>query len=280
MTAIKKIVVTQSNMSLPNSVIFRCGKSGRMSGVVPGLLHLQMTNSYRRFKMNDSQKQQYEQISMMDDESIITLYAASAKVLYDRGKLALTKKTLQKILGQKNPTNINSPSEFTSRGKVKRISNHSVLLDFLEEDWGYLFSDDLDQTPRYYVYYHSANNRGDMKFSKGDRSVIFNGRPFYIGKGTGDRFKSKMRSRSHLSVINSIIKSGGKEEDIFHIFKDGLTEKKAFELEAKLITFFGSSSELDTKRAHFHGMKGGLLINADPAVRPDCVTRLMRIKGL
>lgn len=229
--------------------------------------------------MHELAKKQYEQISLLDDKSVISLYAATAKVLFDRDMLALTKETLQKIIKEKRTVNHLSPSQFTGRGKVKRVSNQSVLLDFIKEDWGYLFTGEYDETPRYYVYYHSSKNRGDMKFSSGDESIVFNGRPFYIGKGTGNRFKSKKRSKSHLSIINTIKSEGTKEKDIFNIFEDHLTEKQALALEAKLITFFGTSAELDTKRAHFHGMKGGLLINADPTIRPDCVSALMRIKG-
>ncbi|QGT52238.1 homing endonuclease [Vibrio phage MZH0603] len=219
----------------------------------------------------------FNQLSLLSDNDLITVYATSAKVLQERGLLATCKKELKRMVQSRKTQEYKTP--LFDRGKVKRMSNHSVLIDFLEEDWSYLFDGAYDEAEDYYVYYHTDCRKPNMRFRKGDKSVTFTGRPFYIGKGKGQRYKSKNRSRSHLSIINNITSTGMDDDSIYHIYQSGLNEKQALELEAKLITFFGCSSELCRNRAHFHGMKGGLLINNDPAKRPDDVTRMMKIKG-
>lgn len=229
------------------------------------------------------QEIQYQQISMLDDKSLISLYGTAAKVLTDRNMFATSKSILHKIIKEKrnrdSVVNCYTPKEYTNRGKVKRMESYSVLLDFLDEDWSYLFTGIYDEAKIYYVYYHSNIKHGTCRFKKGDKTTSFNGRPFYIGKGTGNRYKNKKRSRAHISIINELKDAGYDEDNIFHIYKDKLTEKEALELEAKLITFFGCSGELNQKKAHFHGTKGGWLINSDPSVRPHDVESMMRIRG-
>lgn len=228
--------------------------------------------------MTDHIQSQISAISSLPDDQILTLYGCCAKVLLARGKLALTKKALKKVLAQSQPNTHDTPPA-VQRGRVKRISTHSVLIDFLSEDWGHLFTGEYSEEKIYYVYYHTDPSMPDMRFRRDSDEVVFRGRPFYIGKGVGDRYKSLKRSRSHISVVNRIAATGIRKDEIFHIFKGCISEKEALELEAKLITFFGCWSELDRNRAHFHGMKGGLLINSDPAVRPPDVADMMKIKG-
>ena len=228
--------------------------------------------------MNKNTPPDYDQISLLDDESLISFYGACARVLAERGKLALTKKHLSKIISSKYAQNYDTPAQ-NQRGKIKRSPAHSILIDFLEEDWGHLFNGEYDKDPKYYVYYHTDPTMPNMRLRKNTDSVEFIGRPFYVGKGCGDRYKSKKRARSHLSIINNIKANTNTEDNIYHIFKSALTEKEALELEAKLITFFGCSTEIDRKKSHFHGMKGGLLINSDPAARPADVDKMIRVKG-
>jgi len=221
---------------------------------------------------------QKAQVSALDDTDLITLYGCCAKVLHERGLLAVTRKELKRIIHSQKHQEYLTPVIY-DRGKVKRTPHFSILIDFLSEDWSHLFPGDYDDELKYYVYYHTDPSMPNTRLRKGDDCVDFCGRPFYIGKGVGERYKSKKRSRSHLSIINSIKNKGIQESRIYHIFKYGLSEGDALELEAKLITFFGCSSELDRNRAHFHGMKGGILINSDPAKRPACVERMIRVKG-
>ena len=222
----------------------------------------------------------YPFLSSLPDEELVSIYAEAAKSLKDRGLLATTKRELRRITSSKKPQVFNTPLEF-NRGKVKRMASHSILLDFISEDWSSLFDKHgLCESKCFYVYYHTDPTLANMRFRKGDKHVDFVGRPFYVGKGTGDRFRSKKRGRDHLSVIKSLTESRGIAEDrIFHIFRDGLTEIEALELEAKLITFFGCQSELSRSKAHFHGIKGGLLVNSDIARRPMCVEAMIKVKG-
>jgi hypothetical protein len=221
-------------------------------------------------------QERYSFIAGLPDEDVVSIYGNCAKILHERGKLALCKKTLRRLTSSQTTLNFDTPSH--NRGKVKRTSTHSVLIDFLREDWSYLFEGDYDEEAKYYVYYHSDPSKTNMRFRKDGESVVFNGRPFYVGKGTGDRYKNLNRSRSHLHIVNKI-RTEHPNTEIFHIFRENLTELEALELEAKLITFFGCSIELERKRAHFTGIGGGILINTDPAKRPLDVDRMMKIKG-
>jgi len=97
-------------------------------------------------------------------------------------------------------------------------------------------------------------------------------RPFYIGKGIGNRVFNHQNcaikddySNLKLDTIREIIESGKKVEHI--IIRHGLTEKEAFEVEASLIDFgnkfgFGFSNIV---LGHHSNEKG--LMTADEIVR-------------
>jgi hypothetical protein len=224
----------------------------------------------------------YPFLSSLSDDDLITVYGEAAKCLRHRGLLASSKKELQRIISSRKTQVYDTPVDF-KRGKIRKKLSHSILIDFLSEDWKYLLPppDSLDQDGSYYVYYHTDPRMPNMRMKKDDVHVDFEGRPFYIGKGKGNRYTSKRRGRDHLSVIKNLTEIHGISEDrIFHIFKDGLSEIEALELEAKLITFFGCQSEVSRNKAHFHGIKGGLLVNSDPAVRPACVSKMITVKGV
>ena len=123
----------------------------------------------------------------------------------------------------------------------------------------------------YYVYMHLDPSDGGYETNDG---VKFSGTPFYIGKGTGKRAYSKNRSKPHTKLINGILYKGYGINDICHIFKDGLNEQEAMELESKIINYFGCRSELHSlKKPYFSGEMSGILINSDTGVRPDWVNR-------
>ena len=62
------------------------------------------------------------------------------------------------------------------------------------------------------------------------------GRTFYIGKGTGNRARKLLRKNN--PHHHNIVSKYGKENILIEIFKDGLSEKEAFDLEVALISSF------------------------------------------
>lgn len=61
--------------------------------------------------------------------------------------------------------------------------------------------------------------------------------PFYVGKGTGNRFGSTDRNETHRKVCQKL-RMMGRAPETFKI-KDSLTESEALQCEAKLIDIFG-----------------------------------------
>jgi hypothetical protein len=157
--------------------------------------------------------------------------------------------------------------------RLRCVPSNSILIDFLNEDWSFLFPNADDTERKYYVYYHIDPSSDKVTYSRTsdicETVVRFVGLPFYIGKGTGLRYKSMSgRSRAHVNRIKIHLQDNYISDHVCHILQDGLTEKEAFEIESKLICFFGCSSEFPNNKIHFHGKCGGALINSDTGNRP------------
>lgn len=139
---------------------------------------------------------------------------------------------------------------FLSKSVSKRSPYFKALIC---QDWSDLYPRDTDFGP-YYVYAH-VQPFGHKFSQKKEFGGDFQGMPFYIGKGVGDRAFNLKRNEGHGVRLRKLLRDGFLPDDIVHIAFDGLSEQKAFEIEAKLIYFFGGM--FDRER------RNGLLVNLD-----------------
>lgn len=132
--------------------------------------------------------------------------------------------------------------------KDKQIDNPKAgLAILLEEDWSYLFGDYDDTGNDCYVYFHSDPRSPVSKYRYDDVLIEFKS-PFYVGMGRGDRIYSLSRSLMHLSHLNELLEDGYTKPEIMTFFKQGLSERSARELEAKMILFFGIKTAIPEKK--------------------------------
>lgn len=120
----------------------------------------------------------------------------------------------------------------------------------LDQDWSSLFHGG-DLTKKYYVYFHVDLAEKFIALPK-RLGIGMVKKPFYVGKGTNNRAYELKRNEGHGKKIRNIISDGHNEKDIVCIIKNLLTEGEAYELEAKLIYFFGTIFEKD---------RDGILLN-------------------
>ncbi len=125
------------------------------------------------------------------------------------------------------------------------------LQELLMEDWSGLFNGSSER--RFYVYAHVDPGAPKLHFHC-QTSLLFNGRPFYIGKGTGDRAYDLKRNQGHGATLSELLSHGRNPSEIVQIMSDNLTEAEALELESKLIYFFGTKYERH---------RDGILVNLD-----------------
>ena len=140
------------------------------------------------------------------------------------------------------------------------------LPSLLNQDWSHLFeSSNTDND--FYVYAHT-DIRGHATYPLGLRSGL-KGRPFYIGKGRGDRAYNLVRNGGHGEKIKDLIHEGVEKTSIPIIVFDKLTEAKALELEAKLIHFFGT-----IYAGNRSGQRRGKLLNINYPPLPSFTGKL------
>lgn len=176
--------------------------------------------------------------------------------------LKILRAKVNSALWRRNETNaressleINIREDITFKTQVnKKGSKQKNAVNFQKlmlEDWNHLFSGSSEK--RFYVYAHIEPGTQILGF---DKSLLphFKGRPFYIGKGTGNRAFDLKRNQGHGAILSELLAHGKKESDIVQIMKDGLTEVEALALEAKLIYFFGT---------RYERLRKGILVNLD-----------------
>ena len=139
-------------------------------------------------------------------------------------------------------SNLGELTKISSRSKFR--ARLDACQSILETDISSLYTIELDETPKFYVYAHCDPSN---KIAIGKNSTTTFGAtlgltyfPFYIGKGTGDRAWDLNRNESHKKMRQKI-KTFGNDIDV-KIIKSGLTEKEALMLEVKLIDVFGLTS--------------------------------------
>lgn len=142
----------------------------------------------------------------------------------------------------------NSSGLFSIPGhRTKKHASVGVYLPaLLSQDWTHLYSGG-DPEKKYYVYCH-VNPCHSVFVARKDAGGNYGGEPFYVGKGTGNRAFDLKRNQGHGKKIDELLRYGIPPERIVRIVFDGLTEAKAFEIEAKLIYFFGTIYDRATKK--------------------------------
>lgn len=137
------------------------------------------------------------------------------------------------------------------------------LLDLYNKIWdsdlSVLFNAlNLDNTPKYYVYAHTVSRKLKVNSKAIDAftqlALGLKEKPFYIGKGTGNRYSLQERNAFYNKYRKQLISEGHTISQ--SIIKDNLTESKALELESKLIDIYGVKAE------------GGWLANLDTCYQP------------
>jgi len=229
------------------------------------------------------------------------LYIAAKKEMKKRDLLIYNKSTelydskiLRKDLSLKKFDNITSNNnllEFkdinidkktlnVKNYKTPKNSKTSYLHELLMEDWSNLFAFANNNAKDFYVYYHTDPRESSLIYLKYDIELKFLGKPFYIGKGKNDRYKSlNSRSSSHRNKIKTLLNMNIPEDKIFIKLQENLNEREALELESKLITFFGCNGEYSYKRKYFSDKKGGILLNSDTSIRPENIEEIILMRS-
>ena len=141
----------------------------------------------------------------------------------------------------------------------RQLVKRYVFIDHLLcQDWNHLYSDNFSKEKKFYVYAHvdpRVQVHPNIRFPS-----LGTYKPFYIGKGTGDRWKDTNRNQGHNAILKEIKDDGYDISEVYvKITPREIKEKEALILESKLIYFY---------RTVYEDQKNGFLVNLDTGKRP------------
>lgn len=148
------------------------------------------------------------------------------------------------------------------------FSRRKYLKSLLDQNWSHLYPPTGNTDSDFYVYVHT--DPSDKVFvTSDDCGGNYGGLPFYVGKGRGNRAYDLKRNQGHGKKIKDVLSKGFDKDDIVKIVFSGLTEERAFEIESKLIYFFGTIYERE---------QGSSLYNLDIPKRPEYLSCMRKLR--
>jgi len=172
-----------------------------------------------------------------------------------------TLETDEEIMKQNSSGLFSIPKYYASKHTAKEI----YLPSLINQNWSGIYKDG-GSNDEFYVYAHvdpSSKQFTTRPMCGGN----YGGTPFYIGKGSGDRAHDLKRNQGHGKKITELIKKGVSKDLIPYIIFSGLSESKAYELESKLIYFFGTIYNKESS-------KHGVLLNLDIPKTPNFISEM------
>lgn len=128
----------------------------------------------------------------------------------------------------------------------KFMSCSFYLPSLINQDWSGIYYGG-DKEEKYYVYAH-INPTKPVFITTECCGGNYGGTPFYIGKGSDLRAYDLNRNQGHGKVLKSLLSDGFNKDEIVKILFSELTEAKAYEIEAKVIYFFGTVYDKTIKK--------------------------------
>jgi hypothetical protein len=160
---------------------------------------------------------------------------------------------IEEVLANRDIQKHNSGGLYSVRNiKSTPSAKQPYYSALIEQDWSLLYPRESN-CGRFYVYAHVDPSQPRFEAKPG-LGGDFCGRPFYIGKGCDERAFNLKRNQGHGKKLKQLLTDGWDASDIVHIIFDGLDEQKAYELEAKLIYFFGSIYQKGRKKAFLYNL--------------------------
>lgn len=205
------------------------------------------------------------QLQCISDSDLEQLFRDAKKELDLRAKSKKVSNRLARISVKSQPNELDSGNlihgllrpPHLSRRKIG--ANMKYFSSLLAQDWSSIYGEKTGDKI-YYVYAHVDPGKAVAMLPK-NYGGSMGGTPFYIGKGCGDRAYNLKRNQGHGKNIASVLSDGYSPESIVKILISNLTESEAFEIESKLIFFFGTVYE--------KSRKFGCLYNLDLPRIPD-----------